>query len=213
MYCHLPQTGTFFLRAGLLAVLFSACHRHAEIPARTQPASRADTVIVTVPVLRFTPADPANSSAQLDSAVLELIERRVMSRLASLQRAEAQHAAGVKTAGVTPVKNAAAEIRQGLLGRISFSNDGNLDRTSQERIAAIAELLNELQGALEIRAVASANMSSIDVAIARARRVYLELIGRNESLAERDVAITVSAHAAATLGSNLHVEIFWRGTQ
>src|SRR5687768_6134273 len=120
MYCHLVRTGTFFLRAGLLSVLLSACHRHAEIAQRAQPPARADTVFVTVPVLRFTPADTANSSAQLDSAALQLIERRVMSRMASLQRAEAQHTAGAKTAGVTPAKNAAAQIRQGLLGSISF---------------------------------------------------------------------------------------------
>jgi hypothetical protein len=203
---------TFFLRAGVIAVLVSGCHRGSE-SSRGQPAPRPDTVVVTVPVIRFTTADTTDSSAQLDSASLELIERRVMSRLVSLLRAEKDFAAGNKSVGITPVKNAAPEIEHGLLGAISFGEYGDLAATSRERIAAIAELLRGLDGSLEIRAVTMTEMPNIDVAIARARRVYMELISRNSSLATRDVAITVKALSTASPTTNQVVQVFWRVEQ
>jgi hypothetical protein len=181
--------------------------------SRGQPAPRPDTVVVTVPVIRFTTADTTDSSAPLDSASLELIERRVMSRLASLMRAEKEFAAGTKSVGITPVKNAAPEIEHGLVGTVSFGEDGDLAAASRERIVAIAELLRGLDGSLEIRSVTMTEMPNIDVAIARARRVYMELISRNSTLAARDVAITVTANSAATAGSNQVVQVFWRGEQ
>jgi hypothetical protein len=201
---------TFFLRAGLIAVLVSGCHRGSDV-SRGQAAPRPDTVVITVPVIRFTPADTTDSSAQLDSASLELIERRVMSRLASLMRAGRDFTAGSKSVGITPVKNAAPEIEHGLLGAITFGEEGDLAAASRERIGAIAELLRGLDGSLEIRAVTMTDMSNIDVAIARARRVYMELISRNSTLATRDVAITVTARSGALPGSNQLVQVFWRG--
>lgn len=212
MYICVKRMCTFFLRAGVIAVLVSGCHRGTEVP-RGIPAPRADTVVVTVPVIRFTTADTTDSSAQLDSASLELIERRVMSRLASLMRSERDFATGSNGVGITPVKNAAPEIEHGLLGAIIFGEDGDLAAASRERIAAIAELLRGLDGSLEIRAVTVTEMANIDVAIARARRVYMELISRNSTLATRDVAITVTARSMATPGSNQVVQVFWRGEQ
>ena len=211
MYRRPKRMCTFFLRIGVIAVLLSGCHRGSEI-ARGQPAPRPDTVVITVPVLRFTPADSAEGSAALDSASLELLERRVMSRLGSLMRAENERASGGKGVGITPVKNPAPDVQQGLLGAITFSEDGTLGATSRERIAAIADMLRTLEGPLEIRAVAATDMHSVDIGIARARRVYLELIADNPSLAERDVAITISASNAAAPGSNQHVQVFWRAT-
>jgi hypothetical protein len=112
--------------------------------------------------------------------------------------------------GITPVKNAAPEIEHGLLGAVSFGEDGDLAAASRERIAAIAELLRGLDGSLEIRALTMTEMPNIDVAIARARRVYMELISRNSTLATRDVALTVTARSAATPGSHQIVQVFWR---
>jgi hypothetical protein len=210
MYNSPKRMRTFFLRAGVIAVLVSGCHRGGE-RTRGQPAPRPDTVVITVPVIRFTTADTTDSSARLDSASLALVERRVMSRLASLMRAEKDFASGTKTVGITPVKNAVPEIEHGLLGAINFGEDGDLAATSRERIAAIAELLPDLEGSLEIRVVTISEMPNIDVAIARARRVYMELISRKPTLAARDVAITVTARSAAMLASNQVVQVFWRG--
>jgi hypothetical protein len=212
MYYCPKKMRNFFLHAGVAAILVSGCQRGGEI-SRSHPAPRPDTVVVTVPVIRFTTADTADSSAPLDSASLELIERRIMSRLASLMRAERDFASSSKGVGITPVKNAAPEIQHGLLGAINFGPDGDLAATSRERIAAIAELLRGLDGSLEIRALTVTEMPHIDIAIARARRVYMELISRNSTLAVRDVAITVAASGAATPASNQVVEVFWRGVK
>ena len=78
---------TFFLRSAALAVLLAGCSRHPG--TNGQPAPRADTVHISVPVIRLTTADSANGSAALDSATLQLLERRIMSRVASLLRNEA----------------------------------------------------------------------------------------------------------------------------
>lgn len=145
----------------------------------------------------------------LDSATLALLERRVMSRVASMLRAGATHASGSESAGIAPVKNTAPEIRHGLLGTITFSEDGSMDASSRDRIAAIAKMLEQIEAPLEIRARSELGPHHIDIAIARARRVYVELITLDKSLAERDVMLTVrgvnSLHPI-----NPVVEIFWR---
>jgi hypothetical protein len=156
------------------------------------PAPRQDTIVVSVPVIRLT-TESANGSTPLDSASLELIERRVMSRLASMLRAEVRLAAGQQTAGIVPVKNGAPAIRHGLLGTITFNPDGSLAQSSRDRIAAIAELLNNIDAPLEIRARADLGTNQLDVALARARRVYAELMGTNASLNGRAIRISVSA--------------------
>ena len=201
---------TFFLRIGVIAVLIAGCHRN-RIESSAQPAPRTDTVVVTVPVVRFTPSDSANRSSSLDSLSLKLIERRVMSRLTSAMRAQSEYNSGKISAGtgLTPAKNAAPKIRQGLLGVISFTDDGAIDVTSRERITAVNELLKELDGPLEIQALSNGGMANVDVAIARARLVYFELLALNDRLAERDVAITVSARNT-TVPVKTTVEIFWR---
>ena len=202
---------TFFLRIGVITVLLAGCHRtRPETPIK-QAAPRADTLVVTVPVIRFVPSDEASGAGTLDSVSLRLLERRVMSRLVSMVRAQSEFNSGERSAGngLTPTKNAAPAIRHGLLGVITFNEDGSIDATSRERMIAVQELLQELEGALEIRAVSNAGIANIDVAIARARRVYLELVAMDEQLADRDVVITASARNAATPVKTA-VEIFWR---
>ena len=201
---------TFFLRIGVLAVLLAGCHRsRSETPA--QPAPRADTLVVTVPVIRFTPAGSADGAATLDSLSLELLERRVMSRLTSAVRAQSEYDSGESSAGsgLTPAKNAAPKIRHGLLGVISFTDDGAMDVTSRDRIKAVHSLLKKLDGPLEIRALSNPGVANVEAAIARARLVYLELVGMDEQLGERDVAIIVNARNT-TAPVEATVEIFWR---
>jgi hypothetical protein len=202
---------TFFARYVALAVLLTGCSRH---PARTTPsgapAPRADTLFISVPVVRLTPGDSAEGSAALDSATLALLERRVMSRIVSVLRAETHIAAGNRSAGIPPVKDAAPTIRHGLLGTITFTDDGSVDETSRDRITAVARMLREIESPVELRASADlSSTSNLDVAMARARRVYLDLIAENRELAERDVAITITGIASAT-PIKPAVEIYWK---
>ncbi|HEY0306164.1 MAG TPA: hypothetical protein VGC44_14420 [Longimicrobiales bacterium] len=147
----------------------------------------------------------------MDSASLALLERRVMSRVASMLRAGTRHAAGTESAGLTPAKNAAPEIRHGLLGTITFSEDGALDQSSRERIAAIAEMLEQISAPIEIRSTAGLGAKAMDIAIARTRRVYVELTSANKALAERDVVITITS-VTSLHPINPAVEVFWRET-
>jgi hypothetical protein len=203
---------TFFLRSAAFVVLLAGCRGHSGGSGTSaQPAPRTDTLRVNVPVIRLTTTDSVNGSAVLDSATLALLERRIMSRVASLLRAETQRATGSESAGIPPVKNSAPEIRHGLLGTITFNEDGSVDQPSRDRISAIAEMLNEIDAPLEIRAKSELGTRNIDIALARARRVYVDLIATNKILAERDVAISI------TSVNSLHpidptVEIFWRET-
>jgi hypothetical protein len=139
-----------------------------------------------------------------------LLERRIMSRVASILRAQTQIAIGRKSDGIAPVTYAAPNIRPGLLGTISFNEDGAIDETSRSRLEAIAKMLDEIDAPIELRASTDlGNANTIDIALGRARRVYLDLIGHNRRLAERDVAITVTG-IHSPLPVNPKVEVYWR---
>ena len=211
MYNYWYAMCTFFVRSAALAVLIAGCGGRAPTPPG-QPAPRADTLRISVPVIRLTTTtDSVNGSAPLDSATLALLERRIMSRVASLLRAESHIAAGNGTAGITPVKNSAPEIRHGLLGTIVFDEDGSIDGSSRARIAAIAEMLDRIDAPLEIRSQSQIGIRNMDVAIARARRVYVDLVTANRSLAERDVSISITG-VNSLFPINPTVEVFWKQT-
>jgi hypothetical protein len=201
---------TFFARSAALAVLLAGCGNAASRSESGTPAPRADTLHVTIPVVRLTPAASEPGSAQLDSATIELLERRIMGRISSMLRAEAQITAGRTSAGIPPVKDAAPDIRHGLLGTISFNEDGGIDDTSRLRVAAVASMLNDIEEPIELRVRADLNNTrNIDVAMARARRVYVDLLSHKNGLAERDVVITVTGVATLQPITPV-VEIYWR---
>lgn len=180
--------GTFF-RLALLALLLAGCSRRTT-PASVQPAPPADTLRISLPVIRVTPTDSAGAVA-IDSATLARLERTVMARISAILRAQAAERAGRSSAGVPPARAGAPEIRHGLLGRIIFNDDGSMPADSRDRIAAVARLLDEMDGPVVIRAEAAAEASKLDVAIARARRVYRDLVACNPRLAERDVTFSI----------------------
>lgn len=132
-----------------------------------------------------------------------------MRRVASMLRAQVGAATGEPSAGLVTVKHTAPAIRHGLLGTITFNDDGSLTDASRDRIGAIARMLESIDGPLEIRARADVGAKQVDIAIARARRVYVELLGSNQELAERSVTINVSAATSLT-PMDPQVEIFWR---
>ena len=201
--------GTFFARGAVCALLLAACsHKPASSGIGAAPAPRPDTVVITVPVIRLT-TDATNGSATIDSATLALLERQVMSRVASLLRAQVRAAAGAPSAGQATVQYAAPAIQHGLLGTITFNEDGSLPAAARDRIAAIAKMLGSIAGPLEIRARSDVGTKQMDIAIARARRVYVELLGASQDLAERSVTINVSAAQRLT-AADPQVEIFWR---
>ncbi len=135
-----------------------------------------------------------------------------MSRVASVLRAEARAANGTRSAGIPPVKNIAPEIRHGLLGTITFMEDGSIDQSSRARVAAVAKLLDEIEAPIEIRASSNAGSRNIDIAIARSRRVYLDLVALNNSLADRDVRFSITS-INSSQPINPQVEIFWTDSQ
>lgn len=202
---------TFFARCVVLAVLLTGCGRSASRPAPTNGAApRNDTLYIAVPVVRLTPADPASGSAPIDSATLAMLERRIMSRIVSVLRAENDFASGKKSAGIPPVKDAAPGIRHGLLGTIAFADDGSIDETSRARLQAVATMLEEIESPIELRVSVDLNNSAnVDVAMARIRRVYVDLIAENRALAGRDVALTITGVSSA-LPIKPAVEIYWR---
>ena len=203
---------TFFARCVALAVILTGCSRHSAAVggANGAPPARADTLHIQVPVVRLTPADSALGSAQLDSAQLAQLERSIMNRIVSVIRSENEFAAGRKSAGIPPVRDAAPGIRHGLLATITFADDGAMDQTSRERIHAVAEMLKEISAPIALRTSADLNNpGKMDVAMARVRRVYMDLIAEYGALAERDVAITVTGIATPT-PINPVVEILWR---
>jgi hypothetical protein len=202
---------TFFARCAALALLLTGCSRNAAMPGADHAAvPRRDTLFVSVPVVRLTPADSTAGSLPIDSATLALLERRIMSRIASVLRAENQFVSGKKSAGIPPVKDAAPDIRHGLLGTITFADDGSIDDASRSRLQAVAKLLKEIDSPIELRVSSDLNSSTnMDVAMARVRRVYMDLIAENRSLGERDVAITVTG-VSSTLPIKSAVEIYWR---
>lgn len=201
---------TFFARCAVLAVLLAGCSKGAgPRPGRASGPTTRDTLVVRVPFIRLTPEDSVPGSASVDSATLVLLERRIMSRVSSMLRAQAEIAAGRKTDGITPAKNSAPDIRHGLLGTISFNEDGTIDQTSRERLEAVARLLDEFDGPIELRASTDlGNTNTIDIGIARARRVYLDLIALNRNLGRRDVTITITG--THTVPMRPQVEIFWQ---
>lgn len=206
-YTNYREMGTFFVRCAIVAVALAGCSGRSATPG-PRPAAHVDTIDIPIPVFRVTPNDSAGA-AQLDSATLALIERRVLSRVSSILRAHTEMVAGKQTAGIPPVKGAAPLIRHGLLGTITFNEDGTIAEASRDRIAAIASMLDQIEGPLELRSRAELGSANIDVAIARTRRVYVELIAHNESLAERDVALTITGvHTLHPI--NPEVEIFYR---
>jgi hypothetical protein len=146
----------------------------------------------------------------MDSAQLAQMERTIMSRIVSMLRAETEFSTGRKSAGIPPVKDAAPGIRHGLLGTITFADDGAMDPTSRDRIQAVATLLKEIDAPIELRTAADLNnRGNMDVAMARVRRVYMDLIAEFRPLAERDVVITVTGVATPS-PINPSVEILWR---
>lgn len=202
--------GTFFVRAALAAVLLTGCSRGKATPTDGLPAPRVDTVQIAVPVFRVTPID-SSGAAPIDSATLTLLERRVMGRVSSILRVYAERNAGRRSDGIPPVKDAAPTIRNGLLATITFNDDGSMSDSGQERIRAVAELLKEIEQPLEIRARAVTGPNHLDIAMARARRVYLDLIATNRALEQRDVAFTITG-VNSLYPINPSVEIFWRET-
>ncbi len=200
--------GTFFLRAAILAVLLTGCSRSRQASQNGLPAPHVDTVHIAVPVFRVTPVDTSGAT-QIDSASLALLEQRVMNRVASILRAQVAVAEGRNTAGIPPARGGAPEIQPGLLATIAFEADGSLSDSAQMRIAAAAKLLEEMDAPLELRAGSALGTQQIDVAIARARRVYLDLIAINPSLEERDVVFTITGtHSLYPIDPR--VQIFWR---
>ncbi len=208
IYTDIEKMGTFFLRGAILAVLLAGCTRGRQAAQNGLPAPHIDTVHIAVPVFRVTPIDSAGAT-QIDSASLALLEQRVMNRVAGILRAQVQAAAGRNTAGIPPAQGGAPQIQPGLLATIIFESDGSLSDSSRTRIAAAAKLLEEVDAPLELRAGSAIGSEQIDVAIARARRVYLDLIALNPALEERDVVFTVTG-TNSLYPIDPRVQIFWR---
>lgn len=126
----------------------------------------------------------------VDSVALRQIERQLTARIGSIARAQA--ASLLETSQpVVPLKNVAPKIRRGLLGTIEFA-EKSVDPVAADRAPAVARLAAELEGSIEVVAVASGTGAAVfDLALARARRVYLDLVAAVPGLGQREVVFTI----------------------
>jgi hypothetical protein len=205
---------TVFLRVAIMTVLVAACGRSAQplrepvpaAPSADTTAARSwqritvdgpyGTFAMAVPVISISPAEGASSSIMLDSVALREVEKRLTARIAGIARAQAS--ALLDSVSTAPRgRNPAPVIRAGLLGEIVFATDSLLPTAEgARRVVAIAAMLLELPGRVEISTVVSGlGAARFDVANARARRVYLALVEAEPSLAEREVLLTVRTRA------------------
>lgn len=205
---NVKEIGTFFLSSAILALLLAGCSRGRQASDNGLPAPRVDTVHIAVPVFRVTPID-SSGATPIDSASLALLEQRVMNRVAGILRAQVEAAAGKNSAGIPPAQGGAPLIQPGLLATISFENDGSLSDSARARITAAAKLLEEMDTPFELRAGSGLGSDQIDIAIARARRVYLDLIATNPALKDRDVVFTITG-TNSLYPIEPRVQVFWR---
>jgi hypothetical protein len=151
---------------------------------------------MAVPVISISPASGTTSSIVLDSVALQEVEKRLTARMAAIARAQAS-ALLDSVATMRPGRNPAPRIRAGLVGEIGFEEDLLLPSADGiARITAVAALLRDLDGRIEISAsVNGIGGARFDIANARARRVYLALLEAQPDLAERELLLSVRTHA------------------
>jgi hypothetical protein len=200
---------TVFLRLAAVPLLVAACGGAARpapdpLPAPTGSAAEADRAWkriavggpyggfeMAVPVISIAPASGTTNSIVLDSAALHEVEKRLTSRIAGIARAQAS-AVFDSVSSAPPGRNPAPLIRTGLLGEIAFEEDVVLPTPEGvTRITAVAVLLRDLAGRIEVRAhIHGTGAARFDIAAARARRVYLALLEAEPGLAGREVELT-----------------------
>jgi hypothetical protein len=147
---------------------------------------------MAVPVISISPATGVTSSIIVDSVALHEVEKRLTARMSGIARAQAS-AVLDSISPPPPGRNPAPAIRTGLLGEIAFEADFLLPTAhGVTRILAVAALLRDLEGRIEISAkVNGIGAARFDIANARARRVYLALLEAEPSLTGREVQLTV----------------------
>lgn len=207
---------TFFGRLTVVALFASGCASGPQPVLRAVPAA-ADSVPapevrswqtvrvegsygdfeMRVPALRVVPASGSSSLLIVDSVAIEQVEKRLMARMAGIARAQAAALNDTTTAISPQARHLAPAIKPGLLGAVDFA-DGEVEPTlrSRERITAAARLAEKIPG--ELRLVARTDGTSpavFDVAIARARRVYHDLVQAAPTLGEREMQLTVRTTA------------------
>jgi hypothetical protein len=123
---------------------------------------------------------------------LREVEKRLTARIANIARSQAAALADTAESRIIR-RNPAPDIKHGLLGAIPFEDDALVPtEAGAARIAAVAHLLHELPGRIDIVVRANGTGGTFfDVASTRARRVYLRLLEAEPRLAERELRLTV----------------------
>lgn len=200
---------TLFPRIAILSLLLG-CGGTAPGPVPVTPAPPDErawkqitvsgpygTFDVPVPVISLATAESAQGSILIDSIALVELEKRLTQRIGQIARAQAA-ALMVDTAHNRFIqRNPAPSIKPGLVATIDFdANSADPTVDSRLRISAASDLLYELPGSIHIVTAAHGTGGlQFDVANTRARRVYLDLLGAEPRLADREVVFTVRTRA------------------
>lgn len=182
-----------------VTLMLSACGHSARLeqaqpaPSDSEHEREWKTITVngslgsmTMPIPAFT----FDSDVVVDTVALREMEKRLTGRIASIAREQAE-ALAVERADVKAAESTSHETN--LLGTIVFEADSISPAAAAiARIKAIGNLAQQLPGAVELTATADGTGAAVfDVAIARARRVYLALVESNPALAKRPVRLDV----------------------
>lgn len=198
---------TLFPRLAIVSVLLG-CGQAVRTPQSAAPAPPDDTrewkqitvsgaygtFDVPVPVLTLSTAEDAEGSIVVDSVALLDLEKRLTARVGRIARAQA--AALIDTSASRIIKrNPAPVIKPGLIATIPFDvREVEPTANGATRIVAASALLYDLPGAIRIIALAHGTDGvQFDVALTRARRVYMDLLAADPRLANRAAEVMVRA--------------------
>lgn len=192
-------TRTLIFSAMLGGCSRASLQRVAGLPAPAAVADSADTrawksIRVTGSYGSFDMPVPtlvlsSTGAVMIDSVAMQEVEKRLTARVGRIARSEAESLFSSQTSS----QFADAHIKANLLGTIEFDEDSVvLNSTANARVNAVGKIAAQLPGAIELSAAAQGTgAAQFDVALARARRVYLTLVNGNPVLGDRPVQLTV----------------------
>ncbi|HUP88432.1 MAG TPA: hypothetical protein VM100_03745 [Longimicrobiales bacterium] len=195
---------TLFTRILIISVILGGCSRASlrrvtGVPAPAAEADSADSrswksirvsgsygsFDMLVPTLTLSSTD----AVMIDSVAMQEVEKRLTARVGRIARSEAESLFSSQKSS----RLADADIKTNLLGTIEFDEDSVvLNSVANARVNAVGKIAAQLNGTLEVLTTAQGTgAAQFDVALARARRVYLTLVAGNPALGERPVHLTI----------------------
>ena len=200
IYLEIVQMSTFSRNAVILGVALGACaHSSQHMNVTPAPADSSETrswkmITVSGPYGKFEMPVPVLQIATnfvIDSTALREVQKQLTARISSIAREEAAALVGDSVRGI--VHHPTQTIKPDLLGAVEFDNDSvGLNSSALTRLQGMARIAQGVPGAIELVSTEDGTGPAVfDVAVARARRVYLALTETNSRLLGRAVQMTV----------------------